>query len=306
MKIVMNADDFGVDIDRDIGILWGVLTKRITSVSVIVTNKIGTLRKIMIKVMKKKADIGIHINLTDNPLIHYSIEELCNNTICKYEKSKFQFWENSIKNELNLNKIKEEIYIQIDMFKKKYKFNPQHIDGHNHCNIFNAEVEKIFEKISKNREIFLRIPYEQYNNEELKEILKQKDYNELIKIQREIKLENDYVIKNFNKLCDYDMLLNNINCIRNCKERLSKVTFIGTLYGYSKDYNYFIKKIEKVGKNAIVTTMFHPGFYFKFIKHKTKFSNKDRIEELKNLKKIKKYCKINKIELIKYGEIGNE
>ena len=55
MKIIVNADDFGMDIDRDFGIFYGVLKGYISSVSVVTTNKIGVIRKILVYIMKKRA-----------------------------------------------------------------------------------------------------------------------------------------------------------------------------------------------------------------------------------------------------------
>ena len=77
MKLIINADDFGIDLDRDFGIFYGVISGYISSVSIVVTNKIGLIRKILVSIMKRKASVGIHINLTDNPLIKYTMEEIC-------------------------------------------------------------------------------------------------------------------------------------------------------------------------------------------------------------------------------------
>ena len=76
MKIIINADEFGIDYDRDIGILYGVLKGYITSVSVIVTNKVSFFRKILICIIRRKASVGLHINLTDDPLTIYKADEL--------------------------------------------------------------------------------------------------------------------------------------------------------------------------------------------------------------------------------------
>ena len=144
MKIILNADDFGIDIDRDFGILYGVIKGYISSVSVVVTNKIGLLRKIMIKLMRRKASIGIHINLTDEPLLNYRIKDLCDIEY-NYNKMKYSFWKNAIFNTVNLKKIQKEIQSQIDKFQTSFKFFPEHIDGHNHCNIFNNQISNLFE-----------------------------------------------------------------------------------------------------------------------------------------------------------------
>ena len=211
-----------------------------------------------------------------------------------------------MKSDINYKKINEEIYAQLDKFKTEYKFEPEHIDGHNHCNIFNRDVEAIFEKIAENKRIILRIPYEIYNNYELKQIFEIEDYKEAIRLQNMSKTNENYIIDNFEKFCKYDILINNINCIKNCSKKINNIKFIGTIYGYSRKPENFINKINKIQDDETITTMFHPGFYLHFITHKTAFSNKDRVQELKSLKLIKKYSKNNKIKFVKYGEIINE
>lgn len=63
--------------------------------------------------------------------------------------------------------------------------------------------------------------------------------------------------------------------------------------------------MTKFKRDDIIQVMTHPGFYWKFIKHKTKFSNYDRLKELKSLKKLRKKTKKEKIEYVTYKEGGN-
>lgn len=77
IKLIINADDFGIDVDRDLGIAFGVLAGNITSVSVVVTNGVSWFRKKLVHLIYTKASVGIHVNLTDNPLSKYLMEDLC-------------------------------------------------------------------------------------------------------------------------------------------------------------------------------------------------------------------------------------
>ena len=230
MKIIVNADDFGMDIDRDFGIFYGVLKGYISSVSVVTTNKIGVIRKILVYIMKKRASIGIHINLTDNPLIKYKMEELCKN-FYDYDRKKFIFWKNAINNTIYMEKIKDEIEVQINKFVKKYKMIPNHIDGHNHCNIFSKEIEMIFEEVSNKYNIHLRIPYEELDNFDM-ELLQKNNYFKDFRKVKNIKIDIKNIEKNMNYFFKYDMYLNNYMCIKNCPKDMD---FIGTMYGYFRE-----------------------------------------------------------------------
>lgn len=298
MKLIINADDFGIDIDRDIGIFFGVLKGYITSVSVIVTNKISFGRKIMIKIMRKKASIGIHINLTDNPLSTCNVEELYKKEY-NYKKNKFLFWKNSIEKTINIKKIKTEIISQIENFNKMFGFFPEHIDGHNHCNIFNKDIEEIFEDIAFKHKIHLRIPYEKLNLFDRKNIDSNVFFNEYYKIEE--KEINDKIIKtNFDYFIKYDMYLNNYMSKKNCQN--DNIIFIGTMYGYYRTVNILYKQLTKFKKNDTIQIMTHPGFYWKIIKHRTPFSNKERVKELKVLKNLRKKLKEEDFKYISYKE----
>lgn len=302
MNVIVNADDFGFDLDRDLGILYGVLKGYISSVSVVVTNKIGIFRKIIIKIIKRRASVGIHINLTDNPLVKYNMKEFCNNDY-KYEKSKFIFWRNAIEEKIKLQKIKEEILEQINIFEKKYHFIPEHIDGHNHCNIFNRNIEKIFEEISIQKNIHLRIPYENLNNFNKSLINNNEFFKDYYKFNN-LKVNKKIIIDNINYFFKYDMYINNYMCKINCKE--DNIKYIGTMYGYFREPLILFKQLLYFNEKDTVQIMVHPGFYFNWIVHKTQFSNKDRYIELKSLKNLKKLLKKQNISYINYKMIGGK
>lgn len=300
MKIIINADDFGVDIDRDIGITYGVLKGYITSVSVITTNKIGLIRKILINLIKKKASIGIHINLTDNPLTQYQMEDLCYYKY-NYEKAKYTFWKNCMEDTIYINRIKKEIDSQINKFYKKYKFMPSHIDGHNHCNIFNGKIEKIFEEVSIKHKIHLRIPYEKLEYIDEIDLKGNCFFDDYYKFGNK-KINMKLIMDNLEYFFKYDMYLNNYMCIKNCKK---DIAFIGTIYGYFRNPEFLTKQINNYKKNYnVIQLMTHPGFYCKILKHNTPFSNKERMNELKSLKVLKRNIVNNNIQYITYKSKG--
>lgn len=299
MKVIINADDFGIDIDRDIGIFLGVIKGYITSVSVVVTNRIGLLRKLMIKIMRTKASIGIHINLTDDNLINYRVNDVC--YYCyHYNKTKYSFWRNAIENTINITKIREEIKCQIDKFYSNYNFFPEHIDGHNHCNIFNKGIEKLFEKISLEHKIHLRIPYENIDLFDKRLISNNNFFKEFYKFSED-EIDDEVLRSNYDYFFKYDMYLNNYMCIRNCKK--DNIKYIGTMYGYFRKLDVLWNQLMKFNNNDVIQIMTHPGFYWKFIKHKTIFSNNDRVNEYKVLQDLKVKLKENNIECSNYKKI---
>ena len=298
MKIIINADDFGIDIDRDFGIFYGVIKGYISSVSVVVTNYIGLLRKLMIKLMRKKASIGIHINLTDQPLLDYKLEDIFLKKY-DYSKSKHSFWHNAIDNSIYINNIEKEIRSQIDRFFCNYNFFPEHMDGHNHCNIFNSKIARLFEKVALENKIHLRIPYENLDFFDKTIINSNIFFEEYFKF-KENEINDELIKANFDYFFKYDMYLNNYMCNKNCKK--DNLFFIGTMYGYFKNTELLLNQLTQFNKNDTIQIMTHPGFYWKRIYHKTKFSNKDRRKELKVLKDLYKKLRRTSIEYVNYKE----
>lgn len=96
---------------------------------------------------------------------------------------------------------------------------------------------------------------------------------------------------------------NNYMCKKNCAK--NDIIFIGTMYGYFRDMGVLYNQLTKSRRNDIIQVMTHPGFYWKFIKHKTKFSNYDRLKELKVLKDLKKFLNGKSIEYVNYKEGGD-
>ena len=279
MRLIINADDFGLDIDRDLGILWGVIRGYITSVSVIITPQCSTIRKILIWIIRKKASVGIHINLTDKPLVRYDPSELFSIPY-KMDRAKFCFWRNALTNTLNIEKCREEISIQLDQFEKNYRFKPTHIDAHNHCNIFNPLLNETFQNEARQRNIPLRIPYEcaAWIPSAWKEYWGCDDLEAFYTRSVDFINMKD---QQYSFLFSHDTELYNYLCVHNGFE--CGIPFIGSTYGYFRTKEYLIAQLELIPAEQSVQLMVHPGFYFPWIKHRTPFSNKDRLDELNAL-----------------------
>ena len=75
------------------------------------------------------------------------------------------------------------------------------------------------------------------------------------------------------------------------------------MYGYFRKLDVLWDQLMKFNNNDVIQIMTHPGFYWKFIKHKTIFSNNDRVNEYKVLKDLKVKLKENNIECSNYKKI---
>ena len=299
MKVIINADDFGIDFDRDLGIFFAVLLGHVSSVSVVVTNKISCVQKIMVRIMRKKISVGLHVNLTDNPLIIFNADELC---IHKYDfsKPKYNFWRNCLENNIITKKIESEIKAQFDTFVNEFGFIPNHLDGHNHCNIFNKKVNNIFVDYSKKCGIHLRIPYEIITKFDEEIILNSNMFKELDFFRQKDRITLNEIVEKCDLFFKYDFILYNYLCdIYNLDD---DINFIGSIYGYFRKNSILYQQIMHFEEDNIVQIMVHPGLYFPFIKHKTAFSNYDRFKEFLSLCKLSiEISKNKKIEIVNYS-----
>lgn len=299
MKVIINADDFGIDFDRDFGIFLAALFGLVSSVSVIVTNKISCFQKIMISIMKRKISVGLHVNLTDNPLTMFNTDDLY---IHKYNfvKPKYIFWKNCLENSILLENIELEIASQFNIFVNKFGFIPNHIDGHNHCNIFNKQINDIFTDYAKKYNIHLRIPYENITKYDKTIISDNTLFNDFVFFKCKKNFSLNDVLKNYELFFKYDFVLYNCLCDIYCLK--DNIKFIGSIYGYFRKSKVLYQQIIKFNKDECVQIMVHPGFYFPFMKHKTLFSNFDRVKEFLVLWRFNIYIsKDKKINIVNYN-----
>lgn len=294
MKLIVNADDFGLDLDRDLGIAYGVIRGYISSVSVIVTGNTGRLRKSLIRMIRKKASVGIHINLTDDPLIICRAEELCGVQYA-YKRWKHNFWRNSIDGTIDVDKIGEEIDAQIKAFATAFGFLPEHIDGHNHCNIFSPMIAKRFESVASRYKIHLRIPDEDLDRFHFDPM----EIPAFFREYKHTKLENKQTVCNHLAYhFKYDMLMYEVLCKENCKK--DDIHFIGTMFGYFRTAETLLAQLQEYQEEDMVQLMVHPGFYFPFFKHCSSFSSTQRYDELRCLQAVYRYAQSHGLEYATY------
>ena len=300
-KFFFTADDYGIDIDRDCGIILALIFRTIDKVGIITTNDNSQKRIKILKTISKKFNknikLGIHINLPDKKLITTDLINICRN-YSKNQNSKILYWQNALNKTLNLKEIEKEIRAQIDRFINLTKSKPYYIDGHNHCQIANIEVYKIFLKLSKEYGIKkIRFPQEKLDYFKISSVLEHYNINDIyhkIKFCEYLEKKDSY-IKNkryLNELCLNmkknplcDILLYDICCYRIIKSNLeiNSDKFLGTTYGHIRKYSYLKKIFKNLKRHDFdFEIMVHIGFFFP-IKHFTKFSNFDRVQEFINL-----------------------
>ena len=145
MKLVINADDAGVDCSRNRGIFKAVDEGVVTSTSVIVgQGGWEDLFKILAS-KKRNVSLGLHLNLTAGKPLAKNCKSLVNSDENFYNK--FDLFKRSQDGLLNKKEVEVEFRAQIKMFDRIG--TPTHIDGHNHIHLLPGAGEvlpKVFPK----------------------------------------------------------------------------------------------------------------------------------------------------------------
>ena len=156
--LIVNADDYNTDIERNRGILQAAREGIVTRVSIIANQM---LEEKDVTELKKVFDtkIGIHLNLTlGSPIIPHT-KTLVNNNGQYLEKQKA--WRRAMLHGYDLNEVKMEFSAQIKRLKEA-GITPNHIDGNNHIHVFPG-IAKVVAQIAKDYKIFkVRIPFESF------------------------------------------------------------------------------------------------------------------------------------------------
>ncbi|PRZ12686.1 YdjC-like protein [Laceyella sediminis] len=294
-KLVVNADDVGIDWDRDIGIGIGVWFRAISSISVVVTNpashsRIQRLAR-WIRKFRPRVSIGLHLNLTDEPFCTCTLESILEREI-GFDHPKVAFWKSAIQQNINLSNISREISAQLQQFQRLFSFQPTHLDGHNHCHIAHP---LIFQEICTQYNSHIRIPNESLLKENLQTLLSN------------LELEKDYFScegKQNPLLWAHTMRespISDLLLYRYSSSLLSPISakkFIGSIYGHIRTYSFLKKNLQQSFESTdILELMVHPGFYFP-VPHSTWFSNKERLQELWNLVRLQRYLKKQHIKIV--------
>jgi len=158
--LIVNADDYNTDRERNRGILQAAQDGIVTSVTVI-ANLVWD--DAVLSDLKTVFDsrVGIHLNLTKGiPITKYT-ESLVNKNGRFFEKRE-AWWKAFFRN-YNLKEIENEFAAQINRLQEA-GITPDHIDGNNHIHIF-PDIAMVVARLANDFGISkIRVPYESFRN----------------------------------------------------------------------------------------------------------------------------------------------
>jgi len=271
-QLIVNADDFGLDNGRDLGILIGAVLGCITSVSVVVTTPPTIVRRTFYRILRflnSRVSIGLHVDLTSARL--FSAEGADGSGLIQIEAGKEfgdkrDFWMAAHSGRLSHNRIQDEIKCQVRRFIDLFGGPPTHIDGHNHIQVASPEIWKIFRAFGKDLKCRVRLPSDWsvpprvacplVQDSCLTCKRKPRD-QQMCKIE-ETSLTEDLIAKM--RTCrKADLLLysrasKGLDCENSC------LSFVGTTYGHLRTISHLKDVIRNVANSGKVTElMVHPG-----------------------------------------------
>lgn len=131
-KIIINADDFGLNHEVNVAIMELLRSGRIHRTTIMVNMPYAFEAYNMAKKYNMLECVGLHINLTDGIPLSSSIKKtrFCKNGI--FDVSQAERGVRLRINTVESNAVREEVQAQFDKFKEMFGYYPKHIDGHRH------------------------------------------------------------------------------------------------------------------------------------------------------------------------------
>jgi predicted glycoside hydrolase/deacetylase ChbG (UPF0249 family) len=160
-ELIVNADDAGIDVQRDAGLLLAVLVGVVSWLSVMVTRS-SPLTAVLVAAARcrPRMGIGLHVDLTDGPYLSRCFADQFYAPPRQY-LDKREFWSRAIQPRTALDAVQVEVGAQIAAFRKSFGFMPHHLDSHNHAHIADPRVFAIFQALQREHRIgYLRLPNE--------------------------------------------------------------------------------------------------------------------------------------------------
>lgn len=156
MKLIINADDVGIDRARNEGIFQCVDHGVVSSLSVIVAQAgwQDALARLRARA-RPTLCIGLHFNLTaGRPLVRGHKTLIGPDG---FFLSKSDLWQKAKLNLIDEREAAQELTAQLAMLRKE-KIEPTHIDGHNHVHILPAVREAVYKVVAPG--MWVRLPWE--------------------------------------------------------------------------------------------------------------------------------------------------
>jgi chitin disaccharide deacetylase len=272
-KIILHADDFGRSPNISKSINECIKKKVITSISIIVTEKIYGLKLIH----KSRVAKRLHLNLTD-----FSPKLCKKSKIYKLSFINLLLMPYLPKFIENKKIIKNEIIRQLEIYKQNVS-NEISIDGHQHVHVIPWILDIIVDLKNKYKIKTIRMPNEYFAI----------NYEDLFNIN---------ILKNLIKFFILKLLV--FISLNNFKKFKNKNLFSGIIYSGFQNKKNIIKILKKYKASKYLNNLeilFHPGYASKnekylfnglFYKY---FFSKNRVKEFKLCMKINKRKYINEI-----------
>lgn len=199
MRLIVNADDFGLTLGVSEGIIKGIKEGIVTDTTVMVNMESF---EESIKLLKENniSEAGLHLNLTCGKSI-VNKEEV--STIVD-ENGYFFRKPNLFRDDMKIEEIEKELRAQIEKFKSS-GLRLNHIDAHHHFYIFFDDILDLAIKLAKEEGVPMRCPSEEKRNKVIKEGVICPDYFE--KTFFDDIISEEYLIERLDYLKDeYDVV----------------------------------------------------------------------------------------------------
>lgn len=154
MKLIINADDAGIDCSRNRGIFEAIDGGLVKSISVIVCQ--GGWDDIVERLQgKKDVGAGLHVNLTAGRPLVDGHRTLVKDDGCFFNK--FDLFKRAMTGLIDADEVAREFEAQWNTFIKT-GLKPSHVDGHNHVHLLPGAREGFMKVIPK--KMWVRLPFE--------------------------------------------------------------------------------------------------------------------------------------------------
>ncbi len=158
--LIVNADDYNTDRERNRGILQAAQDGIVTSVTIIANlawddTALSNLKAVF------DSRVGIHLNLTKGIPIIKQTESLVNSNGQFFKKR--EAWWKALFHSYNLREVEDEFAAQINRLQEA-GITPDHIDGNNHIHVFPG-IAMVVARLANDFGISkIRLPYEPFKN----------------------------------------------------------------------------------------------------------------------------------------------
>ncbi|HOW36083.1 MAG TPA: ChbG/HpnK family deacetylase [Candidatus Omnitrophota bacterium] len=146
MKLIINADDAGIDAARNKGIFKAIDEGVVKSISVIVyqTGWADILDRL---IDRKDLCVGVHFNLTAGRPLVENHKTLINER--GFFLNKFELFTRAGRGEIDPSETAAEFKEQLEVFTRNTGITPAHYDGHNHIHLLPGAREGFFRVVPK-------------------------------------------------------------------------------------------------------------------------------------------------------------